>query len=266
MDAVDIARRFGGVARLYGDDGLNRLQAAHVVVIGIGGVGSWVAEALARQGVGQMTLIDLDNIAESNVNRQIHALEGQFGQAKVTAMAERIKHINPLIHVNEIEDFIEPENIEAMIKPLNADVIVDCIDAVKAKISLAVFCHKSKIPLLISGGAGGRIDPTRIKVADIVHVNGDKMLAKIRHQLRKEHGFAKMQAQNKKPAKFHLTCVYSDEVVMKPSQACDSDTLAAINGLNCAGYGSSVCVTAPFGFTLASLAVQLLLNKRASFV
>lgn len=263
MDVVDTVRRFSGVARLYGDDGLKRLQAAHVVVIGIGGVGSWAAEALARQGVGQMTLIDLDNIAESNVNRQIHALEGQFGQAKVTAMAVRVKRINPLIQVNEIEDFIEPENIEAIIKPLNADVIVDCIDAVKAKISLAVFCKQSQIPLLMSGGAGGRIDPTQIKVADIAHVNGDKMLAKIRHQLRKQYGFPKVQTQNKKPAKFHLTCVYSDEVVIKPTQACDSNINTAITGLNCAGYGSSICVTAPFGFTIANLAVQLLLNNRS---
>ncbi len=276
---MDVDRRFGGVTRLYGTQGFVKLQTAHVVVIGIGGVGSWAAEALARNAVGSITLIDLDNIAESNVNRQIHALEGAFGKAKVSAMRERILAINPLCEVHEIEDFITPDNITKLLD-FNCDCIIDCVDDAKAKIALVAFCKAKQIPLIMSGSAGGRLDATRIKTSDLSLVTGDKLLAKVRNQLRRDHQFPKAN-NSKKSAKFGVTCVYSDEQVLVPNTMCEMENnhdnahniigdakdaraesrinTSAITGLNCAGYGSSVCVTATFGFVAAGLALQQLL-------
>jgi tRNA threonylcarbamoyladenosine dehydratase len=283
---VDVERRFGGVARLYGASGLAKLQAAHVVVIGIGGVGSWTAEALARNAIGTLTLIDLDNVAESNFNRQIHALEANIGKAKVTAMAERIRAINPVCNVHEIEDFVTPENIsDALGGTINSNighagagaskivpkvvpkVVIDATDDVKAKVALAVFCKQRNIPLIMSGSAGGRLDATKIQTADLAHVAGDKLLAKVRNLLRRDFNFPKAST-SKKSAKFGIFCVYSDEYIIKPpalqpnihAGAGDAQN-TSISGLNCAGYGSSVCVTAPFGFVAAGLAVQQLLQK-----
>lgn len=275
MSEVDVARRFGGVSRLYGEVGLRKLQAAHVVVVGIGGVGSWAAEALARNAVGMITLVDLDNVAESNVNRQIHALESEFGKAKVTAMAERIRAINPSCIVREIEDFVTLENVSKMLD-FHSSVMIDCTDDVKAKIALALNCKATQTPLIMSGSAGGRLDATKIKVADLAHVEGDKLLAKVRNLLRRDYQFPKA-SYSKKSAKFAILAVYSDEQVIKPNainfkidaleanihagagDACFSES-ESITGLNCAGYGSSVCVTAPFGFAAAGLAIQQLLK------
>ena len=256
MVEVDFERRFGGVKRLYGDAGLNKLNAAHILVIGIGGVGSWAAEALARNAVGNITLIDLDNIAESNVNRQLHAVDGAFGKAKVSAMHERILSINPMCKVHEIEDFITSANIAALLN-FKCDVIVDCIDDAQAKIALADFCKRNHTPLIMAGSAGGRLDPTRIQVADLAHVTGDRLLSKVRNQLRRDYDFPKA-SNSKKSTKFGIDCVYSDEQAIKPEAACEADS-SAITGLNCAGYGSSVCVTAPFGFTAAQLAIKKIL-------
>lgn len=255
-EAPDFERRFGGVKRLYGDAGLAQLQAAHMVVIGIGGVGSWAAEALARNAVGNITLIDLDNIAESNVNRQLHAVDGAFGKAKVSAMRERILSINLNCVVREIEDFITSDNISRLLD-FKCDVLVDCIDDAQAKIALADYCKRQKIPLIMAGSAGGRLNPTRIQVADLAHVTGDRLLSKVRNQLRRDYAFPKA-TNGKKSAKFGIDCVYSDEQAIKPDAACEVDS-GAITGLNCAGYGSSVCVTAPFGFTAAQLAIQKIL-------
>jgi tRNA threonylcarbamoyladenosine dehydratase len=282
---IDFERRFGGVSRLYGVAGLAKLQAAHVVVVGIGGVGSWAAEALARNAVGVITLVDLDNIAESNVNRQIHAQDDNFGKAKVTAMAERIRAINPSCQVREIEDFVTLENASKMLD-FHSSVMIDCTDDVKAKIALTLNCKATKTPIIMSGSAGGRLDPTRIKVADLSTVTNDKLLAKVRNQLRRDYHFPKA-TQTKKSAKFGITCVYSDEPTLMPNEAekeiCvlekNTDIIAdalqanihaaagdtknprAITGLNCAGYGSSVCVTAPMGFTLAQLALNQILGR-----
>ncbi|MGB4811348.1 MAG: tRNA threonylcarbamoyladenosine dehydratase [Methylophilaceae bacterium] len=255
---INFNRRFGGVSRLYGTEGLAKLQMAHICIIGIGGVGSWAAEAVARNAVGTITLVDLDNIAESNVNRQLHALDSTFGKAKVTAMAERIKQINLLAKVIEIEDFVTPENINTLLnQPYSG--IVDCIDDAKAKAAIAVFCKANKIPLVMIGAAGGRIEATRIKQADLSLVSHDKLLAKVRNLLRHDYGFAK--ANTKNPAKMGVCCVYSDEEVIKPEALCEADN-SAITGLNCAGYGSSVCVTAPFGFAAVGwLLQQVLLNS-----
>ena len=265
-DEVDMMRRFGGVSRLYGAAGLAKFQAAHVVVIGIGGVGSWAAEALARNAIGSMTLIDLDNIAESNVNRQIHALDGTFGKAKVSAMHERILSINPSCKVREIEDFITLENITHLLS-FQCDVIVDCIDDANAKAALAAFCKQQKIALIITGGAGGRLDATKIKVADLNAVQGDRLLAKVRNLLRRDYHFPKA-SNTKKSAKFDIQAIYSDENIIKPQanihagagDACMVES-NAISGLNCAGYGSSVSVTATFGFVAAQLALNCIMQK-----
>ena len=265
-DGADMARRFSGVSRLYGAAGLAKFQAAHVVVIGIGGVGSWAAEALARNAIGCITLIDLDNIAESNVNRQIHALDGAFGKAKVTAMRERILSINPSCKVHEIEDFITVENVAKLLN-FPCDTIVDCIDDASAKAALAAFCKQQKITLIMTGGAGGRLDATKIKVADLSAVQGDKLLAKVRNLLRRDFNFPKA-SNTKKSAKFGVQAVYSDENIIKPqpnNHAGDGDACIAesnaITGLNCAGYGSSVSVTATFGFVAAQLGLNCILQK-----
>jgi tRNA threonylcarbamoyladenosine dehydratase len=232
-------------------------------------VGSWAAEALARNAVGAITLIDLDNIAESNVNRQLHAVDGAFGKAKVRAMRERILTINPLCVVHEVEDFITWQNI-ATILNFECDVILDCIDDAQAKIALADFCKCKQMPLIMAGSAGGRLDPTRIQVADLAHVTGDRLLSKVRNQLRRDYGFPKGQEskKTKRPEKFGIDCIFSDEQAIKPDSskantfetesACEVDS-TSITGLNCAGYGSSVCVTAPFGFTAAQSAIKHIL-------
>ncbi|MFQ6404997.1 ThiF family adenylyltransferase [Methylophilus sp. 'Pure River'] len=253
---VDIQRRFSGVRRLYGEQGLARLQKTHVLVIGIGGVGSWAVEALARNAVGKLTLVDLDNIAESNMNRQIHALEETLGKAKVTAMRERIAAINPLCEVVEIEDFVTPENLASMLAE-QPDVVVDCMDDTKAKIALAAYCKQQQLALIMVGSAGGKLDATRIRLADLAHVQGDRMLAKVRNQLRRDHGFPKA-SDHKKSAKFGIVAVYSDEPVERPEEACETSS-AGLTGLNCAGYGSSICVTASAGFVAAQQAIQQLI-------
>jgi tRNA A37 threonylcarbamoyladenosine dehydratase len=258
-EPMDLARRFGGVSRLYGVGSIAKLQAMHLCVIGIGGVGSWAAEAVARNAVGTITLIDLDNIAESNVNRQLHAVDGAFGKAKVVAMAERIKIINPSVMVHKIEDFVTVENVNEMLNH-KFDGVIDCIDDVKAKTAIAAFCQQKSIPLVMTGAAGGRLDATRIKQADLSQVSHDKLLAKVRNLLRRDYGFAKADTAKNKTEKFGVQCIYSDEEVIQPDRVCETiDT--AITGLNCAGYGSSVCVTAPFGFAAAGLLIKLLLAK-----
>lgn len=258
LDQPDYERRFTGVRRLYGAEGLAKLEATHVCVVGIGGVGSWAVEALARSAVGKITLIDLDNIAESNVNRQLHAIDGAFGLAKVTAMAQRIHAINPRCQVHEIETFLTPENVAEMLSA-GFNVVLDAIDDAKAKVAIAAFCKQQDIPLITTGGAGGRLDPTKIKQADLSQVMGDRLLAKVRNQLRRDFGFPKAPNKaNQKPTKFGIRAIYSDEQVLQPNtgETCD---IEGITGLNCGGYGSSVCVTAPFGMAAAGLAIKQIL-------
>lgn len=266
MEEIDPARRFGGVRRLYGEAALARFKAAHVCVIGIGGVGSWAAEALARNAIGRITLIDLDHIAESNVNRQLHALDGEFGKAKITAMAERIRAINPHCQVQEIEDFVTVDNVATMMAG-GFDAVLDAIDDSRAKVALAAYCRQHKLPLVMTGGAGGRLDPTRIKSADLAKTVGDRLLAKVRNSLRRDYGFPRDQGSNKKSsAKFGIPCIYSDEPILRPAElSCDVDDNApsetkSLTGLNCAGYGSTVCVTAPFGMAAAAALLNLLLK------
>ena len=269
-------RRFAGVARLYGENGLQTFEKAHVLVAGLGGVGSWAVEALARSGIGELTLMDFDHIAVSNVNRQLHAIEDNFGKSKSEAMAERVRQINPLIKLNIIDEFLTPDNLDAHLHK-NAEnpyfAVLDATDDVKMKIVLAAYCEgrgelgrarlseqkeqeRTKqsnkksltIPLIICGGAGGKLDPSRIKAADLAKTTQDPVLSKIRYSLRKEYGFS-----NDLKKKLGVTAIYSDE----PRQG------VASGGLSCAGYGSAVTVTATFGFVAAAEVLKLLQKQQS---
>lgn len=258
---VDFARRFGGIARLYGTAALERFRRANVCVVGIGGVGSWAAEALARSAIGAMTLIDLDHIAESNVNRQVHAMGGEFGKAKVRAMAERIRAINPLCAVREIEDFVSETNVAAVLGG-DPDFVIDAIDNVRAKAALAAHCRYNGVPLVTCGGAGGQLDPTRIRIDDLSRTAQDPLLAKVRKRLRQEYGFPRARRH-----KFGIDAVYSDEPLIYPTADggyCDEPPAAAApTGLNCAGFGSTTCVTAAFGLVAVSLVLKRLVASAA---
>lgn len=246
QQTADLARRFGGIGRLYGAAALLRFQSARVCVIGIGGVGSWAAEALARSAIGHITLIDLDMIAESNVNRQIHALDDEFGKAKVAAMAERIRAINPACVVTEIEDFVAAENLDTMLDR-GFDYVIDAIDHVRTKAAMIAWCKRHDIPLITAGGAGGQIDPTRIEVADLARTIQDPLLSKVRSLLRKEYGFTRDPKK-----KFGIPAVFSSEPLRYPESGAACEEPPTLAGLNCAGFGSSVCVTAPFGLFAAA--------------
>jgi tRNA A37 threonylcarbamoyladenosine dehydratase len=261
---IDFDRRFGGIARLYGKAGLARFRAAHVCVVGVGGVGSWVVEALARSAIGRITMIDLDNLAESNINRQIHALTDTLGQAKVTALAQRIAQINPYCQVTEIEDFLTADNLDEMIGAHHYDYIIDAIDNVRAKTALIAYCRRNGLKLVTIGGAGGQIDPTRIEVLDLCRTEQEPLLAKVRKRLRAEHGFPRGTKN-----KFGIDAVFSTEPLRIPEAegACeigsdDSDANdSGITGLNCAGYGSAMVVTASFGLVAAAHVLRKLAEQ-----
>jgi tRNA threonylcarbamoyladenosine dehydratase len=243
-ESVGYSRRFGGLRRLYGATALARFQAAHVCVVGVGGVGSWAAEALARSAIGQITLIDLDMVAESNVNRQVHALGDNFGKAKVDAMAERILAINPGCRVNTIEDFVGVDNLDQMLDR-GFDYVIDAIDQVRTKSAMIAWCSVHSLPLITSGGAGGQIDPTRIEIADLARTIQDPLLSKVRSLLRKEHGFTRDPKK-----KFGIPAVFSSEPLRYPENAA-CEGAPSLTGLNCAGFGSAVSVTACFGLFAA---------------
>lgn len=249
MEDIDFDRRFIGVERLYGKKALLRFQQAHICIVGIGGVGSWAGEALARHGVGKITLIDLDHIAESNINRQIHALHSTLGQSKVIAMKERILDINPTCEVLLVDDFLTESNVSSLIRS-HFDIVIDAIDQASVKTSLALYALKENIALVMTGGAGGRIDPSYIKIADLSLTHGDRLTAKIRHDVKKV-------LQLKTSTKIGIDVVFTDEVMMKPEAHCDTE--ATLTGLHCGGYGSSVTVTATFGMMAASCALKKLL-------
>jgi tRNA A37 threonylcarbamoyladenosine dehydratase len=251
-DEVDFARRFGGIARLYGEPALHRFRAAHVCVVGVGGVGSWVVEALARSAIGQLTLIDLDNVAESNINRQIQALSSTIGMPKIDALRRRIAGINPFCMVNLVEDFIDPDNLDAMIgvdRPGAAryDYVIDAIDSVKPKAALVAYCREHGIPLVTIGGAGGQTDPTKVQVRDLARTEQEPLLKKVRKILRARYGFARGEKN-----KYHVDAVFSMEPLRYPGSgdACEVDA-NSVTGLNCAGFGSSMVVTATFGMVAA---------------
>jgi tRNA threonylcarbamoyladenosine dehydratase len=251
MSSPDLARRFGGIARLYGEGALDRLAGAHVCVVGIGGVGSWAVEALARSGVGRLTLIDLDHVVESNLNRQIHALEDTLGQAKVLAMKDRIAGISPGCEVTTIEEFVTTENVGTLLPA--CDCLIDAIDQLRPKAALIAHCRSANIQVITTGAAGGKSDPAQLRIDDLSRTTQDPLAAKLRSTLRRDHGFPRDPKK-----KFGVDCVYSLEPVQRPqAAACDVDE-AGLQGLSCAGYGSSVCVTASFGFAAASRALALI--------
>ena len=258
---ADLDRRFGGLARLYGAAGARRIRAAHIVVVGLGGVGSWAAEAAARSGVARLTLVDLDHIAESNINRQVHALDNTLGQAKVQAMRERISQINPECRVDCIEEFVDADNWPGVLALDNRFdfqqlAVIDACDQVKAKTAMAAWAIRNKVCLISVGAAGGKRMAHLVDIEDVALVTHDPLLAQMRYRLRKEHGAARK-------GKMGVACVFSREAVLQPAAVnapdqqevngeCSLDvqgdtTVQTDGSLNCHGYGSVVSVTSTFG-------------------
>jgi tRNA A37 threonylcarbamoyladenosine dehydratase len=243
-DDADLERRFGGLRRLYGDQAYARIRAARIAVVGVGGVGSWTAEALARSGVAALTLIDLDQVGESNVNRQVQALGSTLGMAKVEALRRRIADIHPGCVVHAVEEFADASNWPALLAA-PVDVVVDACDQISTKVAIAAWALATTTPLIVVGAAGGKRAPERVEVGDLASATHDPVLASLRQRLRKLHGAARTGG-------IGLTCVFSRESVVAPEgEACDTD-----GSLNCHGYGSSVGVTATFGMVAASRALE----------
>lgn len=256
----DDENRFDGIARLYGQNAFDIIKNAHICIIGIGGVGSWAAESLARSGVGEITLIDHDDIAASNINRQIHSLSDTINQSKVEAMAQRIKQINPDCKLNVIDDFISEKNCQ---KYLHAgyDFVIDAIDSVKFKCAIIYYCKRNKIPIITTGGAGGLTNPMLITVSDLAKTWNDPLAAKVRSQLRSQYNYSKNPKRS-----FGIKCVYSTQQ-QQYAKADGSVEYAKprIKGvhLDCDyGFGSATQVTATFGFVAAAKVIEYLLKKK----
>ena len=245
-------RRFGGLRRLYGVEGAQRIFNAHVVVVGIGGVGSWAAEALARSGVRRLSLIDLDHVSESNINRQIHALEPTLGQAKAEAMRERIGQFHPGCVVDVIDEFVTPDNWPGLLDALpdltgSPSALLDACDQIRAKTALAAWAAAARVPFVTVGAAGGKRLAQAVEVADLAGTTHDPLLAQLRYRLRKQHAAPR-------EGRMGVTCVFSREPVAPPDASCgieDGD-----GSLNCHGYGSAVSVTATFGFCAAGAVIN----------
>jgi tRNA A37 threonylcarbamoyladenosine dehydratase len=258
FDEVDFDRRFGGIARLYGAHALERFRTAHICVVGVGGVGSWIVEALARSAIGQLTLIDLDNVAESNINRQIQALSSTVGMAKITALAERIAQINPFCQVNQVEEFVEPENLEQMLGGGKFDYLIDATDSVKAKAAMLAWARQHNLPVITIGSAGGKTDAAQISVRDLARTEQEPLLKKVRKIMRAQYGFPRGEK-----TKFHIDAVFSMEPLKFPEsgEVCTvdgDDRSGGVTGLNCAGFGSAMVVTATFGMVAAGHALRRL--------
>jgi len=256
--AAVFERRFGGLRRLYGAHGAQRIFDAHVVVVGLGGVGSWAAEALARSGVRRLSLIDLDHVAESNINRQVQALEPVIGMAKVQAMRERISQIHPACLVDSVETFVSPDNWSALVLQLALETsarpvaIIDACDQVRAKLVMAAWALQRRALLVSVGAAGGKRLAQAIESGDLAEVTHDPLLAQLRQRLRKQHGAARQ-------GRMGLSCVFSREAVAPPDASCE---LGQGDGsLNCHGYGSVVSVTASFGLCAAGVVLNTLASE-----
>lgn len=241
-DDADVGRRFSGMERLYGTEPARAIRESHVAVVGIGGVGSWVAEALARSGVGRLTLIDLDHVAESNINRQVHALSTTLGMAKVVAMQERIALINPACTVVCVDAFVDPGNWPAIL-PGGVGAVVDACDQIKAKTAMAAWARRSKAVFISVGAAGGKRHAHKVDIADLSDTTHDPLLAQLRYRLRKTHNAPK------EGKRIGVTCVFSREAVKAADASCQIEQ--GDNSLNCHGYGSVVSVTATFGMCAA---------------
>lgn len=252
--------RFGGISRLYGQSGAQVIQNSHFCVIGIGGVGSWVAEALARSGVGQLTLIDLDDICTTNINRQIHALSTTVGESKVEVMAERIKQINPECRVNCIEDFVTHDNLFELLSN-GYDYVIDAIDSVAIKTAIIAYCKRNKLAMITIGGAGGQIDPSQIQHADLSQTYQDPLLSKVRNQLRREYNFSRNTKR-----KFGIDAIFSTEQLLYPEangEVCHAkQTQDGAMRLDCSGgFGAATHVTASFAFFAVGKALQKLIRN-----
>ncbi len=249
--------RFAGIARLYGVEGLQRLTQAHVAVVGIGGVGSWAAEALVRSGVGEISLFDLDDICVTNTNRQAHTLSSTIGQAKVDVMAQRLLAINPACVVHAVADFVNKDSMAEYITQ-ELDFVVDCIDSVQAKAALIAWCKRRKIQIVTTGGAGGQIDPTQIRVADLNKTFNDPLAARVRSLLRSEYNFSRTPGRH-----YSVPCVFSTEQLRYPNpdgSVCQSKQFVGEGvKLDCAGgFGAAMTVTASFGLVAAARAIDKL--------
>ena len=245
-DDPDLERRFGGLRRLYGEAGYQRVRQARIAVVGLGGVGSWAVEALARSGVARLVLVDLDHVAESNINRQVQALGSTLGMAKAEALRQRIADIHPGCEVLTVEDFASPDNWPTLL-PAEVDGLIDACDQSVAKLALASWAMATRTPTVCVGAAGGKRQAQRVDVADLAEVTHDPLLASLRQRLRRQgaprHG------------RIGLSCVFSREAVARP--AGDGEAACATDGtLNCAGYGSAVTVTATFGLVAAGEALR----------
>lgn len=257
MNMQPSRERFGGIHRLYGNTAVKRLAQAHICVIGVGGVGSWAAEALARTGIRKITLIDLDDICITNTNRQIHTLVDTIGRSKVEVMAERIGQINPDCECHIIEDFISEDNISELITH-EFDYVLDAIDSFRIKAALINHCKRNKIKIITTGGAGGQKDPTQIQIVDLTKTWHDPLARKVRNQLRDRHGFPK---DIKK--KFGVDCVFSTEQAVYPQEnGSIFQTKPSGNGsvkMDCAsGFGAATAVTATFGLAAAARIINKL--------
>ena len=249
----DHAFRFGGISRLYGEAGLAQLRASHVCIIGLGGVGSWIAESLARSGIGEITLIDADEVCVSNTNRQIHALAGNYGKSKARVLAERIRQIAPECRAHPVETFFTEKNVDELLGR-NHQVVVDAIDGMNNKALLIASCKARGLPVIVCGGVGGRRDPTRLRICDFGRSQGDTMLQLVRRKLRREYGFPKFEGKN-----FHIACVYSDEPQVEPVP-CEGSENAPVK-LDCAtGFGAVSHLTGAMGFFAAHQVIETLLN------
>lgn len=256
-ESADLKRRFGGLERLYGTQGAAAIRASHVAVVGIGGVGSWAAEALARSAVGEITLIDLDHVAESNINRQIHALDNTLGQAKVQAMRERIARINPGCVVHAVDEFVDADNWPALL-PAGVTAVIDACDQVKAKAAMAAWALRTKTLFVTCGAAGGKRHAHKVDIDDLAQTTHDPLLAQVRYRLRKFHGAAR------EGKRMSVDCVFSREAVAPPDASCN---IEGDGSLNCHGYGSVVSVTATFGQCAAGWLLDRIASrpKRPSF-
>ena len=253
--------RFSGLARLYGQAGAESIKGAHVAIVGIGGVGSWAAESLARSGVGELSLIDWDDICYSNINRQVHAIDGTIGRSKVVVMAERIAAINPDCRVHAIREFFSADQAEAMICQAGFDGLIDAIDQLTPKCHLITTCKRAKIPIVSCGAAGGMSDPARLEVKDLNHSINDPLLAQVRKKLRKDFGFTK-----KPKAKFKVDCVFSSENKVFPREdgsVCAGKILGNEGSIGCdTGYGSASFVTGTAAFLAVGRILKKIVRKR----
>lgn len=256
----DFDTRFGGLRRLYGSDEVDYLRQRHVCVIGIGGVGSWCVEALARSGIGELTLIDMDDICATNTNRQVHTLSETIGQDKSEVMAERAKSINPEIKINIVDDFISTENVAEYLHN-EMHYVIDAIDAVKAKAGVIGYCKRNKIPVITIGGAGGQLDPSLIQIADLSKTYQDPLLAKVKSTLKRDYNFSKNPKR-----KFQVDAVFSSEQLVYPKpdgSVCQQKSFSdGSTRLDCAsGFGAATVVTASFGLFAVSKVINKLIEK-----